>query len=154
METYAVPSFTISEGDTIWQWFLDLPLFVKRNMSRSEQDKQAFIASFRDSVKILVYDGGSLLGFVECRPRGDGIFEAHLFCPRHTPFNKLADAISSFFETCKTASYVIRTLLFYVRVTQRNLQKCLYAEGCKPSGWRYLYCGEHFDCLVWNNTVL
>jgi hypothetical protein len=147
MHADILDTFPDSAADTIWQWFQDLPAFVKRNMSRAEQDKAQFLESFDDSFNVFVYDG-DLLGFVTCEPKESGIYEVHLFCPRNTPDAKLSEAIAVFFEKVRYTPNVDK-LIFNVRRRQAKLANCLYNEGCIFTGWSYREHRELFDCLIW-----
>lgn len=128
--------------ETVWQWFCEMPAFIKKQMRRSGQDKAAFQKGFENDLVYLVFDDG-LLGAVIAEPQPDGTHEIHLFCPRRTPSNKLAEAIHTFFEQIE-ADKKMKRLMFKVRSSQKRLGYCLEVEGCRHTGWRYREMGETF----------
>lgn len=132
---------------TIWSWFAHLPERVKKH-SGCNGDRIQFFDGVNSDLKVLVFDDGSLLGFVTCEPKGDGIFDVHLFCPRHVPTDKLTQAIDTFFEKMRNEP-VVKKLLFSVRSLQSRLGQIVIENGACFTGWSYYEQGEVFRCLVW-----
>jgi hypothetical protein len=150
METAVLTSLPAVEASIIWSWFEALPDWVKkRNGCESEGD---FFRSLEGDRKVLVYDDGSLLGYVSCEPKSEGIYEVHLFCPRKVPTGKLAGAISAFFERVGEMDEV-RTLLFDVRSRQSRLGQILIENGCIFTGWSYYENGELFRSVIWQKSI-
>lgn len=152
MNAVITSNLPYDELAVVWQWFQDLPVYIKRQLRIDAPTQEIFQAKFDDDLNVLVYDDG-LLGFVNCEPKGDGIFEVHLFCPRRTLSEKLAEAIATFFVKVRETNE-IKTLLFNARCRQIRLRECLFNEGCIYTGWSFRERGEDFDCLIYQKSVI
>lgn len=140
-----------SHLDTVWGWFRALPEKVKNLMDRTDESIDNFHQGFDNDLVYLVFDGG-LLGCVILEPRGDKIFEIHLFCPRRTPSDKLAEAIDTFF-TAANADDRIEKIICNVQQRQKRLGFCLINNACQYTGWQYREKGELLTVLVWQKAL-
>lgn len=147
MYALAVTGLPLNHIDTVWNWFCDLPLTAKKQMLRDKENKEQFAEGFENELVYLVFDGG-LLGFVSCEYKEHQTYEIHLFCPRHTPPQKLAEAISTFFQEVRLDDR-IQKLICNVRGRQIRLGQCLINEGCVFTGWTYRSNKEQFHVMVW-----
>src|SRR5881394_2731567 len=134
MDAVTVKQLPAIEAWTVWGWLQDLPARVA-GKNRCET-VGAFLESIRGDRKVLVYDSGSLLGFVTLEEKADRTFEVHLFCPRKVPTEKLTQAIDAFFNEVGRDRR-IETLLFNVRARQNRLGQILIENGCIYTGWSF-----------------
>lgn len=139
------------EIEAVWDWSQAMPASLKPRWGMQKITPDAFLEACQGDLHVKVYDG-DLLGFVTLEPKGDGIFEAHLFCPRRTPSEKLAEAIATFFAAVKE-NETMNKLLFRIRQKQSRLRNCLIDEGCVYEGWTFRECGDTFDCYIFLNCV-
>lgn len=147
MTAQFVDTLPESIAATIWSWFKAMPARA-RSSTGYEGDEENFAESFDDDLKVLVFDDGDLLGFVTAEPKGNDIYDIHLFCPRRVSTEKLTLAIDEFFRLVAVTPG-IEKLLFSVRSIQSRLGQILIANDCCFTGWSYYEQGEVFRCLLW-----
>lgn len=137
--------------ETVWGWFNALPGFAKKQMDGDGKALEAFAERFAEDRMVFVLDGG-LLGAVVLEERSEGVFEAHLFCPRRLGTRRFAEAVNTFFRHIAGDRTII-TLYFKIRRRQPRLGLAVTESGGKYTGWTIREHGEDFAIVVYDNSV-
>ena len=122
-------------------WLADLPDFIVSLMDADLSNNLNFLVS-----------GDACRMIVTAEEKAAGAFDVHLFCPRRIKEPDVSGGMAAV-KNALFALEAVKKLIFTVRSKQRTLKKCLAANGCVWTGWRYSEKGNVFEHWILEKSL-